>query len=165
MAELYKLDFRNGKAYIGVAIKGARRRFFQHRLNAKTSGRLLYQAWREHGEPMFKVLAIIEDTLRYETEVKAISIYETLMPKGYNCSIGGKGPSGNIPIPEACTAMSKAKHGMIFSQTWREKLSLAARNRSPESQSNINAAVRSPEARAKMRAAKDCARAKRKESL
>ena len=91
MGHLYKLDFPNGKSYIGLAAHGALVRFRGHRKDARSSESLMYRAWRKYGEPTVKILAVIENSLLHETERKAIAIYGTKTPGGYNLTDGGEG--------------------------------------------------------------------------
>jgi hypothetical protein len=90
MGELYKLDFPNGKAYVGQTEKTSEIRFNGHknafRLGAKTA---LYNAWRKYGEPKLTTLAIVEDFDLDETEIRAIAVLNTLAPNGYNTTKGG----------------------------------------------------------------------------
>lgn len=54
MGELYKLNFPNGKSYIGIASNGAIGRLCEHRWKAMKLDYLLYKAWRKHGEPVLR---------------------------------------------------------------------------------------------------------------
>ena len=174
MGELYKLNFPNGKAYIGIAANGAMGRFCDHRYSATKSDQLLYRAWRKHGEPILKVLAVVEDAILHETEIKAIASYGTMAPGGYNMTLGGEGTLGWIPSletraklraastgkghsPETRAKLSAITKAMVVSLETRAKLSAAHKGRvvSPETRAKIGAASRnpSPETRAKMSAA------------
>ena len=155
MGELYKLSFPNGKVYIGIAVNGAKGRFLSHRRNALNADQFLYRAWRKHGEPMLKVLAIVEDDLLHETEVRAIASYGTMAPGGYNMTLGGEGVSGYVPSPEHRAKLSAANRLRVCLPETRAKLSAAASNASPEKRAKISAANRnpSPETRAKIGAA------------
>lgn len=90
MGVLYKLDFANGKSYIGITKKSVEQRFGAHANNVRSGRRSeLYAAWRKYGEPSLSVLAILEDDRLAETEIRAIDAYRTLVPNGYNMTAGG----------------------------------------------------------------------------
>ena len=141
MGELYKLTFPNGRSYIGIAGNGAKGRFLDHRSAALKSDTLIYRAWRKHGEPILQVLAVVEDALLNEIEIKAIAAYGTMTPDGYNSTLGGEG-----------------KRGWVASLETRKKLSVAGKGRklSEECKAKLRAALSNPslETRGKMRAAK-----------
>lgn len=128
MAYLYRLDFANGKSYIGATKQSMERRIGVHRSNAKRrTGFKVYSAWLEFGEPKISVLAVIENSELHETEVRAIKIYNTFTPNGYNMTIGGKTSApGRFPSKET-----------------RLKMSLAAQKRksSPETKAKIAATL------------------------
>lgn len=91
MGELYKLDFANGKSYIGITTKTAKHRFDCHRRDAESgSSYAVHQAWRKYGEPKLVVLAVVEDKDLAETEIRAIKAFGTLNPAGYNMTPGGE---------------------------------------------------------------------------
>lgn len=90
MGALYKLDFPDGKSYIGITTKSVEHRFNAHACNARTGRRArLYAAWRKYGAPKLQVLAILEDHELASTEIRAIAAYGTLAPNGYNMTVGG----------------------------------------------------------------------------
>ncbi len=119
MGELYRLDFANGKSYVGITTKRSSQRFFKHRRLGLGGGRRsltpLYNAWKKHGEPKLVVLAILEDKDLAETEVRAIKAYGTLYPNGYNLTEGGEvSPMTNALVVQKvrqtlATPASKAK--------------------------------------------------------
>jgi group I intron endonuclease len=95
MGQIYRLDFENGKSYIGATTNDANYRFKEHkRSTRRLSEILLYKAWRKYGEPRLIILAIIEDHDLFETEMKAIAAYNTKAPDGYNLTDGGEGTIG-----------------------------------------------------------------------
>lgn len=90
MGFLYKLDFANGKSYIGITTKSVEHRLNAHINNVKSRRRAkLYAAWRKYGEPRLSVVAILEDDQLAETEMRAIAVYGTMSPNGYNMTSGG----------------------------------------------------------------------------
>lgn len=85
MGELYRLDFPNGKSYIGMTTRRTSLRISGHRqAAAKDKNTPLYNAWKKHGEPVCVVLAVVENFDLPEAERKAINIFGTLSPGGYN---------------------------------------------------------------------------------
>ena len=143
MGELYKLKFTSGESYIGKAVNGAQGRLFVHRADARNSDRLVYRAWRKYGEPVLTVLAVIEDELLCETEIKAIAVFKTLAPGGYNLTLGGEGAPGRVlsletraklsiatrkaMTPERCARQSAANLGRTHTPETRVKLSAASK--------------------------------------
>lgn len=117
MGELYRLDFASGKSYIGITEKTAVKRFKGHAdavRSSRTNDTPLYNAWRKHGAPSLKVLAVIENYDLAETEIRAIKIFGTLKPNGYNLLEGGQvSPMTN---PEVAIKLKGNKHtsGMKF---------------------------------------------------
>lgn len=89
MGTLYRLDFANGKSYIGITTKAPEKRLEGHRRSTKYSDLAVHRAWRKHGEPTMRVMAIIEDADLAATEIRAIAAYGTLVPNGYNLGPGG----------------------------------------------------------------------------
>ena len=157
MGELYKLNFSNGKSYIGIAFASAQTRFIRHRREAmRGKVNALYNAWRKHGEPNLQVLAIIETHLLHEMEIRAISTYRSFSSAGYNMTLGGEGMLGWNPSLETRAKIGAAAKARVWSPEMRAKCGDAARNPSPERRAKISAAskarVWSPETRAKMSA-------------
>jgi len=187
MGHLYKLDFPNGKSYIGISFKNAQGRFDRHRKNATGNNsndqHALYNAWRKYGEPKLTVLAVVENSLLHETEIKAIAVYKTKSPDGYNLTRGGEGVVGLMRSMESRAKMSAARkggkfgklseehrakigafqRGKVVSEESRAKMSAASRGRviSLETRAKISLATRghivSPETRAKIGAANSIA--------
>lgn len=91
-ATLYKICFQNGKSYIGITTKTLESRVKGHIKSAKAGAKhALSCAIREHGCNSFSAIALAVGELEYikEAEIKAIKVYGTLCPKGYNISYGG----------------------------------------------------------------------------
>lgn len=124
MGTLYKLDFANGKSYIGITTGSAEVRFKCHKQAANgTRDAALYRAWRKHGEPVLTVLAVVEDRELADTEIRAIKAFNTLVPNGYNTLEGGQ------PFPMKDPAIAKksgdARKGMKFSDEHKAKIAAA----------------------------------------
>lgn len=95
MGILYKLTFPSGKAYIGVTRRRLSARMQDHRKRAARSREnekfAIYEAWRKHGEPTVEILAVVENEDLAAAEIRAIEIFRTLSPQGYNLTLGGDG--------------------------------------------------------------------------
>lgn len=125
MGELYRLDFPNGKSYIGISRVSAARRYTQHAADARgqKSLRPLQQAWRKYGAPTLVVLAVLEAAELPEAEIRAIEAFGTLRPDGYNISLGGQ--LGAMDDPEVAAKVAAALTGRKLSADHRTKLSAA----------------------------------------
>lgn len=130
MGELYKLDFANGKSYIGISVKSAKARFDNHKRCAKTGkSAAIYNAWRKHGEPNLTVLAILEDRELASTERRAIAVYGTLVPGGYNMTPGGE--ISPMLFPEIAAKVSASMLGKVWSEerkVLRSKMMIGNKN-------------------------------------
>lgn len=85
---IYKItNLINGKSYIGQT-KNFKLRMRDH-IRTKTS--LVSRAIQKYGKDTFEYiqLAIVEDCMADEIEQKAIAIFNTLSPSGYNLEEGG----------------------------------------------------------------------------
>lgn len=163
MGEIYRLDFANGKSYIGLSTLSAAERFFRHRNSAKCSTKgLIYNAWRKHGEPKLVVLAIVEESELGPTEMRAIQVFNTMAPNGYNLSYGGElNPFLNplvyqkflasVSTPEYRAKQSENSKEFQASSEYRARMaqSVKAAQSRPEVRAKILAICASPERRAK----------------
>lgn len=94
MGELYRLDFPNGKSYIGITSKTAQKRFSTHVDKSRRANYPVSNAIRKYGEDSVKVnTLVIADDWDYlcDLEIKAIKVYGTFSPLGYNLTKGGDG--------------------------------------------------------------------------
>ena len=119
--EAYALTFPSGKQYIGIAAD-AQRRYRKHRTSLRTGSQLaVYRAWRKHGEPEMRVLAVCPDR-KYasDLEKKAIAAFGTMVPHGYNLTSGGENGYG---FSEETRAKISAVHkGKTVSEKTRARL-------------------------------------------
>jgi NUMOD3 motif len=123
MGCIYALNFPSGKQYIGMTSMLLSKRMAIHRMALKRKcSYALYRAWRKHGDPEIKTLAIVEKHMLRNTERKAIAVFGTMVPNGYNLVCGGEG--GEISA-ESRRKMSLASKGKTKSIEHRKKLSLA----------------------------------------
>ena len=161
MGQLYALDFPNGKRYIGITTKTAAERLKGHERDAPREkpggGPVLYRAWRKHGAPALTVLAIVDDADLLETEKRAIAVFGTLSPGGYNLTEGGDAnPSKH---PEVRAKMSAAATGRKQSPEMIAKRAAKNRGRKRPAEATARTAAarrgmkHSDAARAKMSAA------------
>lgn len=96
MGQLYRLDFSNGKSYVGITINSAAKRYRRHAWRAANeSARAhlpVYLAWRKYGAPELIILADSDDWNELCTmETLAIFLHNTYVPNGYNRTYGGEG--------------------------------------------------------------------------
>ncbi len=118
MAELYRLDFASGKSYIGVTRKTSQARYDGHAAASFNGGHYcIHRAWCKHGPPRLAVLAIVEDSMLRETERRAVEVFGTLYPDGYNMIPGGE------------LAPSYARIGKKHTKKSRKKMSNSAKCR------------------------------------
>lgn len=94
--EVYKITNNiTNKSYIGKTTIGYLKRFNKHKFNAeKGVNRRLYDSMRYHGIDNFTVtLEFTASTIEELNlkEIELISKFNTIMPNGYNMTIGGDG--------------------------------------------------------------------------
>ena len=102
---LYRLRFRNGKSYIGVCgrkngdpVYNAFTRYRGHRKAAEDGSQCaVHRAWRKYGAPKMTVLAVLSATELLPTEQRAIAVFNTMTPGGYNMTPGGEVSPTTIP--------------------------------------------------------------------
>ena len=112
MGILYQLRFKSGKLYIGITRKTSTHRYERHRISSCFGSEYqVHRAWCKYGAPTMTILAVVEDYMLEETESRAVEVFGTLMPNGYNMIPGG----ASNPMP------SGSKH----TQKTRNKISLA----------------------------------------
>lgn len=160
MGQLYRLDFPNGKSYVGITTKTAVARFKGHEESfrrVKANGPAVYRAWKKHGAPTLVVLAIVEDEDLYETEKRAIAVYGAFAPNGYNLTEGGDGGPMHPDVRAKMSAAAKARKRRAHSEETRARISASTKASlaTPEARARISAANKargraSPEARARM---------------
>lgn len=122
MGELYRLDFPSGKSYIGVTRYTSQRRFREHKADSVRRDHLIYRAWRAHGDPVLTVLAVIDNDCLLATEIRAIDVFRTLTPFGYNSTIGGD--ISPALMPHVAQKIAEKARGRIKSEETRAKISV-----------------------------------------
>lgn len=157
---LYRLVFSDGRTYVGVTKTPVKWRFSRHRVRSKEHTSKLYVAWRELGEPVMEVLAIVAEHMWAATERRAI---EVLKPE-LNTDPGGTG-AGKTILPETRAKLSAALSGVkkpARSAEYRANISRAQKGlkkppMSAEHRAKLSAARKgrtvSAETRAKLSAA------------
>lgn len=180
MGELYRLTFPNGKAYIGITSKTARKRFAVHVSDSRRCGEAypLREAIRKYGPESVSVMTLVKADWDYlkDLERRAIVAFGTKVPHGYNVTEGGDGVlgrpaserqraavsaalKGKPRSAEHCANIARAKLGSKHSEEAKAKIAAASRLRtlSPEGREKVAASKRgvprSPETRAKLAAA------------
>jgi len=129
MGELYRLEFSNGKSYVGLSTINAKHRFKQHVRGFLRGKKKLpvYAAWAKYGAPTLHVLAVVEDADIQASEIRAIAVFNTVVPNGYNVSVGGSVSA--MKNPEAAKKLSAALTGRKLSAEHRAKLVEAHKTR------------------------------------
>lgn len=138
MYYLYQLTFSNGKVYIGQTVRSMNVRMAQHRTAANRGSNLpVHNAWRKYGEPSVSILLECEcaDEL-HQAEIDAIRDSGSLVPNGYNLSLGGDTAPSKSPEVVAkiaakargrkiadTTAVSEAMRQKWQSDEYRQKVS------------------------------------------
>lgn len=129
MAEVYLIEFPNGKGYVGISKKGAAQRFKDHCKGAERGPRTAVQAaLRKYGAASVKLRILLVGSPAYclDIEDSVITAYGTLFPTGYNLVRGG-GKSGTIP--GSPSALRQAAAARNISEETRHKRAEAARGR------------------------------------
>lgn len=151
MGYIYKITNNiNNKIYIGQTIKARPTdRFSQHRYLARHSGQeksisYLHQAMAKYGVDnfSFEIIENIENDKLNEREQYWIAQYNSLVPQGYNLTIGGEGALGHsrpqtleerekrkqsnkqfyIDHPEALQQMSERTKKLWENEEYRRKV-------------------------------------------
>lgn len=124
-AELYSLNFPNGKKYIGMS-KDAKGRFVAHKAGAARGGKLpIHNALRKYGVDVgLQILCVGEKNYISDLEIKAIATYSTQKIEfGYNVCPGGEFNSLGIKrSKETCAKISAALMGKPLSKEHCAKL-------------------------------------------
>jgi hypothetical protein len=160
VGELYRLDFPNGKSYIGITNETAALRFARHVKKANAGQKqAVLNAIRKYSPGRVKVSTlVIANDWGYllDLERRAIQAFGTKAPSGYNLTDGGEGVLGLECRPETRAKISAANLGRKMTDEQRAKVSEGLRRRDPPSETTrakLSAAnsgkIHSPETRAK----------------
>ena len=124
MGCVYKLEFPNGKHYVGITKHTALARFNAHVKHMLGGKRLcaVHSAIRKYGAGQVTVTTLLrgdDDFIKY-MEPRVIAAFGTKCPNGYNLTDGGEGA-----------------FGVIRSQATKDKISAAKVGRSPISPEHV----------------------------
>lgn len=148
MGFIYKLQFSNGKSYVGLTIKTVQYRYRQHERVANNGGRsksAIYAAWRKHGAPVVSTLGEYPNEELYAQEIQHVEKEGSFGVLGYNMTPGGETNPSTVPeIAERIRAFkstpgAKAKQSATSTKYWSVE-----ENRKKQSETLKNV-VRSPE--------------------
>ncbi len=99
---LYRLDFSSGKSYVRATTRAPWQRLKEHVQNASMGKKWpLYHAWREFGKPRFVPLALVARATLPLLEARAVEVFGTRVPEGYNLLPGGKASPSSRPEVKA----------------------------------------------------------------
>ena len=130
---LYKLTFPNGKEYIGITKRTVNRRFAAHVSSARCANTTcaVHSAIIKYGEKNVNVetLLIANYKSLKEIEQKAIAVFGTLVPNGYNITRGGDSVSDSARSEESRKKIGDASRGRTMSAEAREKIGAAQKGR------------------------------------
>jgi hypothetical protein len=126
MGCLYSFDFNNGKSYIGITLNTPQDRM--RRQMSSVADSLVSRAIKKHGMKAvdISILAIANDwNYLCLIEIRAINIFGTLSPGGYNLTSGGEGGFKREWSKEQREAVSKFHKGRKRSPETCERISEA----------------------------------------
>ena len=147
---LYKLNFPNGKSYIGITTKGIESRFAGHLSAAKSGSDLpLARAIRKYGPPEKQILAFMNRDDLPAAEIRAIRVFGTLTPFGHNICLGGQ--TSPMLRPEVADKIRGDKSPMRRPEV-AAKVSATLKGRKAPWCAGEKSAMRRPGMAAKMRA-------------
>ena len=126
---IYKIQFPNGKHYIGLTTTSLKQRTKEHKSCAKNDERVLYKALRKYN--MIDTFEIIEidtaNTLEElcEKEILYIQEYNSyyMNENGYNMTYGGEGVIGYVFTEEDRQRISEAQKKRFENPEEKEKQS------------------------------------------
>ena len=124
MGYIYKLTFASGKAYVGMTTRPLEHRLYLHRFHAERAdygNRLVYNAWRKHGEPTVEVVEEVPDNQLASLEIRYIAEFGTLTPGGYNLTAGGEATLGYKHTEESRAVMKAKRKLQVFSESSNQK--------------------------------------------
>ena len=133
--QLYKLDFPNGKSYIGITSKNAQERFKQHCRPSKKQNpcQLAIQKYGKENVKLTVIVTVDSWELLCLAEIEAIEKFNTLKPNGYNLTLGGEGVYGF-----KWADLSNHRCLATVSQETRIKMSISASSKSESHRKKIS---------------------------
>ena len=143
MAYLYSLTAPSGKAYLGITNTNPEQRWNKHAASARSNSSLaIHRAIRKYGWNTFKKEILVEGSFAYvkELEIKAIALFNSFTPFGYNLTRGGDGVLGTTYFrgrkhtPETIAKMKLVQQGHVGTMNGKhhtaeakEKIAIAQR--------------------------------------
>ena len=113
--QLYKLDFPNGKSYIGITSRTAEKRFAAHiSCSINRPFGIVSFAIKKYGAEsvVLSILATVDNwELLCLAEIEAIEKFNTKSPSGYNLTDGGDGCRGFIKSHETREKLRQSNLG------------------------------------------------------
>jgi group I intron endonuclease len=125
MAHLYRITSPSSKQYIGITSKSVNIRWSIHVAEAKAGSQTaLHRAIRKYGAHVFlkEILVIGDYDYVKNLEPKAIEVFGTFTPDGYNLTRGGDGVVGRIVTQEQREAIRVATTKRMLDESQRENL-------------------------------------------
>lgn len=112
-AILYMLTFPSGKIYIGVTTGTVKNRIVRHVSHSKSRDYAVHRAIRKYGREgiVARTLAVGSRDYILDLEQRAIAAFGTLVPTGYNQSLGGDGVRVPTFTAEHRVKLASAKRG------------------------------------------------------
>lgn len=169
VAFLYSItNVLDGMKYIGVT-KNPEVRFRGHSIHATKTRSIVKAAIKKYGVENFKMDILCKGTQDYcyELEAKAIKLFNTVKPNGYNICSGGRGSVGILAEYNGMYGKKGELHhnygkpgyrtGMLHTEETKKKMSEAHKGRvfSEETRAKISALQKAkwadPEYRQKMK--------------
>jgi len=116
----------NGKGYIGITTRSVNRRWYEHRFSKNSCGKLLAKAIQKYGEESFEITVLASaiadvDSLK-ELEKQLIIQHNTIVPSGYNLTMGGDGVFGYKQSDKQKKRNGNLKRGVKHSEATRQKM-------------------------------------------
>ncbi len=142
----------NGKMYVGQTTRDVWERFAEHCSNTKSA---IGRAIHKYGKENFLVEILVECHAKEQlntSEMFFVKILNTVAPKGYNLTTGGKNKGhlaelskaiisrknkGKKRSPEVCKKISQLKKGMRLSKETRAKMSTTRKGRAMSAKAYI----------------------------
>ena len=130
MGIIYKITSPSGKIYIGQTKRTIEKRISEH-LKCTGSCVLLENAIKKYGTDKMEVEVLLETNASKldEYEIKFISLYDSLEPKGYNIRAGGgcgtHSEESRLRMSEAKTGEKNHNFGKPRSEAAKEAISIA----------------------------------------
>ena len=116
----------NNKSYVGITTRNIERRWYEHKCVPNSCGQLLAKAIKKYGESAFVIEHIASaiggtDNLK-ELEKQLINQCGTMVPNGYNLTLGGDGVFGYKHTAEHNKRNGDLKRGTKHTEQTKAKM-------------------------------------------